>query len=247
MTTFETSPLLTPRHGFFTRAGGVSDGVYQGLNCGPGSGDDPTKVAENRARVAGALGVDTLLSVYQVHGNDVVTVTEPWIDAPKADAMVTNNPGIALGVLTADCAPILFADAKAGVIGAAHAGWKGALYGVAENTMGAMEALGADRANITAVIGPCISQPNYEVGQEFFETFADEDPDHTRFFTNAPSGKYLFNLPLFLLSQLRELGVKDADLVQCCTYAEEDAYFSFRRTTHRSEPDYGRQISAITL
>lgn len=245
-----TDPILdAARHGFFTRAGGVSSGVFKGLNCGPGSTDQRDAVAANRARVAEALAVKptALLSVYQVHGSNVATVTEPWSEAPKADAMVTNTPGLAIGILTADCAPILFLDADAGVIGAAHAGWKGALYGVIDSTLAAMENLGADRRRTVASIGPCISQQNYEVGQEFLESFMDEDPDHSRFFTNSMDGKYLFDLPSFVLTDLRQNSVADAGWVGRCTYAEPNHFYSYRRTTHKGEKDYGRLISAITL
>jgi len=182
-----TSDALAPRHGFFTRKGGASSGIFAGLNCGTGSSDQAEIVAINRARVADAmgLGVEGLVSVHQVHSPDVVTVTAPFADRPRADAMVTATPGLALAVLTADCQPVLFADAKAGVIGAAHAGWKGARDGVMEATLDAMEALGARRGQITAVIGPCISQTAYEVGQEFFESFTDAAPEARRFFVNG--------------------------------------------------------------
>lgn len=244
-----TSDALAPRHGFFTRKGGASSGIFAGLNCGTGSSDQAEIVAINRARVADAmgLGVEALVSVHQVHSPDVVTVTAPFADRPRADAMVTATPGLALAVLTADCQPVLFADAKAGVIGAAHAGWKGARDGVMEATLDAMEALGARRGQITAVIGPCISQTAYEVGQEFFESLTDEAPDARRFFVNGNGDRYLFDLPSYGLWRLREAGVGHADWTRHCTYRDPARFYSYRRTTHASEADYGRQISVIRL
>lgn len=244
-----TSDALAPRHGFFTRKGGASSGIFAGLNCGTGSSDQAEIVAINRARVADAmgLGVEALVSVHQVHSPDVVTVTAPFADRPRADAMVTATPGLALAVLTADCQPVLFADAKAGVIGAAHAGWKGARDRVMEATLDAMEALGARRGQITAVIGPCISQTAYEVGQEFFESLTDEAPDARRFFVNGNGDRYLFDLPSYGLWRLREAGVGHADWTRHCTYRDPARFYSYRRTTHASEADYGRQISVIRL
>jgi YfiH family protein len=244
-----TSDALAPRHGFFTRKGGASSGIFAGLNCGTGSSDQAEIVAINRARVADAmgLGVDALVSVHQVHSPDVVTVTAPFADRPRADAMVTATPGLALAVLTADCQPVLFADAKAGVIGAAHAGWKGARDGVMEATLDAMEALGARREQITAVIGPCISQTAYEVGQEFFESFTDDAPEARRFFVNGNGDRYLFDLPSYGLWRLREAGVGHADWTRHCTYRDPARFYSYRRTTHAGEADYGRQISVIRL
>lgn len=248
---FLTDPPLSPtRHGFFTRAFGVSDGIYAGLNCGHGSDDDTQSVTINRAKVAQAVGLqnDALLSLHQVHSADVVEVTKPqWDgDRPKADAMVTKTAGIGLGILTADCAPVLFADKTAGVVGAAHAGWKGAIGGVCENTIAAMIGLGAKRADIVATVGPCISQKAYEVGQEFFEVFADENPDYTRFFANGAEGKMQFDLPSFVLHRLRSADVQ-ADWVGRCTYSEPQKFFSYRRATHAGEADYGRLISVIRL
>ena len=244
-----TSDALAPRHGFFTRKGGASSGIFAGLNCGTGSSDQAEIVAINRARVADAmgLGVEALVSVHQVHSPDVVTVTAPFADRPRADAMVTATPGLALAVLTADCQPVLFADAKAGVIGAAHAGWKGARDGVMEATLDAMEALGARRGQITAVIGPCISQTAYEVGQEFFESFTDDAPEARRFFVNGNGDRYLFDLPSYGLWRLREAGVGHADWTRHCTYRDPARFYSYRRTTHAGEADYGRQISVIRL
>jgi YfiH family protein len=244
-----TSDALAPRHGFFTRKGGASSGIFAGLNCGTGSSDQAEIVAINRARVADAmgLGVESLVSVHQVHSPDVVTVTAPLADRPRADAMVTATPGLALAVLTADCQPVLFADAKAGVIGAAHAGWKGARDGVMEATLDAMEALGARRGQVTAVIGPCISQTAYEVGQEFFESFTDDAPEARRFFVNGNGDRYLFDLPSYGLWRLREAGVGHADWTRHCTYRDPARFYSYRRTTHAGEADYGRQISVIRL
>ncbi|NBB97929.1 MAG: peptidoglycan editing factor PgeF [Alphaproteobacteria bacterium] len=246
-----TSDTLAPtRHGFFTRRGGASSGIFAGLNCGPGSSDQSDSVRMNRARVADAMAVDSaaLVTVHQVHSADVVTVNAPMADAdrPRADAVVSATPGLALAILTADCQPVLFADPQARVIGAAHAGWRGALDGVLEETVAAMVALGAKRADITAVIGPCISQRNYEVGQDFLERFLDEDPDHTRFFANGARGKYQFDLPGFGLAQLRAAGV-DAHWTGHCTYADPAAFYSYRRSCHERQADYGRLISAIRL
>ena len=244
-------PLLDGvRHGFFTRKGGASSGLYAGLNCGRGSKDLQDVVATNRARVADAMGVppDRLAGVNQVHSADVVVITDPdrinAADQPDADALVTALPGVALSVLTADCQPVLFADAQAGVIGAAHAGWKGALSGVLEATVDAMRDLGATQ--IRAVIGPSISQRAYEVGWDFMENFTAEDPEYQRFFSNGPNDKPMFDLPGFGLSRLRAAGV-EAAWIGHCTYSDPERFFSYRRTTHQNEPDYGRLISAIAL
>lgn len=245
-----TADSLSPlRHGFFTRKGGASSGVFQGLNCGPGSSDQSEIVAINRARVASAMEVPTenLLTVHQVHSADVVTVDGPLDERPRADAMVTATPGIALAVLTADCQPVLFADLRAGVIGAAHAGWRGALDGVLEATLDAMERLGARREDIHAVIGPSISQSAYEVGQEFLERFIDEDPDNQRFFINGEGDKYLFDLTGYGLHRLRQAGIANAEWTRHCTYTDAARFYSYRRTTHAGEADYGRLISAIRL
>lgn len=244
-----TSVALPVRHGFFTRRGGASSGIFAGLNCGPGSTDLAEIVAINRGRVADAMGVDAeaLLTVHQVHSADVAQITTPPAIRPRADAMVTATPGLALGILTADCQPVLFADAKAGVIGAAHAGWRGARDGVLEATLDAMEVLGADRRDIAAVIGPCISQSAYEVGQEFFETFTDDDPDSRRFFINGTADRMMFDLPGYGLHRLRSAGVGHAEWTRHCTYADPSRFFSYRRTTHAKEADYGRLISVIRL
>lgn len=240
-----TSPALTPIHGFFTRQGGVSTGLYDSLNCGPGSKDDPTAVSANRAIVAETLGALDLRTVYQTHSAKVVHVTDaPWPDRPRADAMVCTTPGIALGALAADCAPVLFADIGAGVIGAAHAGWKGALGGVLEATVDAMTALGA--TDIAAVIGPCIGQRAYEVGPEFMDRFLDDDPENDRFFAGGLGDRVQFDLPGFALNRLRRAGVR-AEWSGYCTFSDEARFFSYRRATHAGAPDYGRQISAIRL
>lgn len=242
-------PLLDGvRHGFFTRKGGASSGLYSGLNCGRGSKDQQDVVATNRARVADAMGVapDRLAGVHQIHSADVVTITDPAQIAVSvdADALVTALPGVALSVLTADCQPLLFADVDAGVIGAAHAGWRGALSGVLEATADAMRDLGATR--ITAVIGPTISQRAYEVGWDFMESFTAEDRDYQRFFSGGPDGKPMFDLPAFGLSRLRAAGI-EAQWTGHCTYSDPERFFSYRRSTHLNEPDYGRLISAIAL
>jgi polyphenol oxidase len=246
-----TSDLLDGvRHGFFSRRGGASSGIYSGLNCGPGSSDQREMVAMNRGRVAAALGVapGKLLSLHQVHSTDVVVAgPEGWDERPRADAAVTVAPGLAIGVLTADCAPVLFWDPEAGVIGAAHAGWRGALEGVLEATLAAMERLGARRAAVRAAVGPTISQRAYEVGPEFFERFRDEDPDYGRFFAPGGGDRLRFDLPSFVLHRLREAGAGEAAWIGACTYSDPDRFFSYRRSTHAGEPDYGRLISAITL
>ena len=244
-----TSAALPARHGFFTRKGGASSGIFAGLNCGAGSSDQAEIVAINRARAAEAMGVapQALVTVNQVHSADVVTVAGPLSDRPRADAMVTTTPGLALAVLTADCQPVLFADPEAGVIGAAHAGWRGALDGVLEATVAAMEVLGAKREAISAVIGPCISQAAYEVGPEFLDAFRDEDPAYTRFFANGQGDRLLFDLPGFGLHRLRAAGVGQADWVRHCTDRDSERFYSFRRTTQSGEADYGRLISVIRL
>lgn len=245
-----TSDALGARHGFFTRKGGASSGIFAGLNCGPGSSDLSEAVSINRHRVAEAMGVppDHLLSLHQTHSADVIHVTGPLpADRPRADAMVTRTPGLALGILTADCQPVLFCDPLAGVIGAAHAGWRGTRDGVLEATVDAMESLGARRADITAVIGPTISQAAYEVGPEFFETFTDDDRDSARFFSQGKGDRLLFDLPAFGLSRLRAAGVGQAEWTRHCTYRDPERFFSFRRTTHAGEADYGRLISVIRL
>jgi YfiH family protein len=238
-------------HRFFPRTGGVSDGIFTSRNCGFGSGDRREAVAENRDRCRRELGpAEALLTVHQVHSADVVTVTAPWTPetAPRADAMVTDRPGLALGILTADCAPILFADAEAGVIGAAHAGWKGALGGVTDATIAAMRALGAVPERIVAAVGPCIGPDSYEVGPEFRDRFLAEDPDSARFFrTPAEGARPHFDLPGYVAQRLRRAGLREVAVTGLDTLRSEDLFFSYRRTTLRKEADYGRQISAILL
>ncbi|MFG6590480.1 peptidoglycan editing factor PgeF [Sulfitobacter sp. 1A12157] len=245
-----TSDALAPlRHGFFTRRGGASSGVFSGLNCGSGSSDQSEIVRINRARAAEAMGLpaDHLVGVHQVHSATVVTVTEPQDDKPRADALVTKTPGIALSILTADCQPVLFADAQAGVVGAAHAGWRGALYGILEATVDAMVDLGATREKITAVIGPSISQRAYEVGPEFLDNFMNADPEFARYFAQGEGDRLHFDLPGFGLNRLRAAGVGHAEWTRHCTYADAARFYSYRRTTHAKEADYGRLLSAITL
>ena len=245
-----TSPLLDGvRHGFFSRRGGASSGIFEGLNCGGGSSDQSEIVAMNRDRVADAMGVasDRLVTVHQVHSATAVHLDGPPGEKPRADAIVTATPGLAIAVLTADCQPVLFADREAGVIGAAHAGWRGAQDGVLEATVDAMEAAGAKRGRIHAVIGPSISQRAYEVGQEFFERFMDDDHGNGRFFVNGAAGKYLFDLPGYGLARLRAAGVAAAEWTRHCTYHDPERFYSYRRATHRGEADYGRLISVIRL
>ncbi len=237
-------------HGFFTRLGGASSGIFAGLNCGPGSSDLADCVAINRARAAEVLGVgpDALVTLHQVHSADVIALDAPPNGArPRADALVTATPGVVLGVLTADCQPVLFADPEAGVIGAAHAGWKGALAGVLEATVDAMAGLGARRERIRAVIGPTISQRAYEVGPEFLARFLDADAAYARFFAGGTGDRMLFDLPAFGLHRLREAGVGHAEWTRHCTYSDPVHFYSYRRSVHESEADYGRLLSAIRL
>ena len=248
-----TLPALSDQpgvaHGFFTRHGGVSSGIYASLNCGIGSSDVPAAVGENRDRVMAHLGARALVSAYQVHGTAALVVSEPWHgERPQADAMVTATPGIALGVLTADCAPVLFADPQARVIAAAHAGWRGALSGIAEAAIEAMEGLGASRSRIVAAVGPCIGVEAYEVGPEFKAEFLDRDRASASFFTTStPQGRPHFDLAGYLVQRLLRAGVGHASSLDTCTYARNEDFFSYRRTRARQEPDYGRQISAIVL
>lgn len=244
-----TSDLLDGvRHGFFTRKGGASSGVFAGLNCGNGSSDQSEIVALNRARVAQAMGAETLQGVHQVHSAKAIVIETPMSGPrPKADGIVTATPGLVLTTLSADCQPVLFHDAKAGVIGAAHAGWKGAMDGVLEATVCAMERLGAARANIHAVIGPCISQRAYEVGPEFLERFLDADPDNAQFFGNGDGDRYLFDLPGYGLAQLRAAGVGQAEWTRHCTWSDPVRFYSYRRACQNGEADYGRLIAGIVL
>lgn len=237
-------------HGFLGRRGGVSGGLYASLNVGLGSKDDPAAVDANRARaVAAACPGATLVTVHQVHSPAVVTVTEPIAPdrRPPADAMVTDRPGLALGVLTADCAPVLLADVTAGVVGAAHSGWGGALGGVCKATVEAMVALGADRARIAAAVGPCIGRRSYEVGPEFRERFAAADESYDAFFTSGGGDRFRFDLEGFVAARLAAAGVTRIETLGLDTFALPDRYFSYRRTTHAREPDYGRQLSLIAL
>jgi purine-nucleoside/S-methyl-5'-thioadenosine phosphorylase / adenosine deaminase len=240
------------RHGFFTRDGGVSAGCYASLNGGIGSRDDGAKVAENRARMASALGVEPrrLLTAYQVHSPNVAVAETPWTtaDRPHADAIVTRLRALAIGVTTADCGPVLFAEPRAGVIGAAHAGWRGALAGVIEATVEAMEQLGAARVNIRAAIGPMIRQSNYEVGSDLIARFAAEDRASNRFFAPAArDGHALFDLGGYIAARLERSGIGQVEDLGLCTYADPARFFSYRRATHRAETDYGRHINAIAL
>jgi YfiH family protein len=239
-------------HAFFTRRGGVSQGVYATLNGGVGSSDDPVAVAENRARMARALGVapENFLVPYQIHSADALAVSAPWPEGerPHCDGLVTATPGLALGVTGADCGVLLFADKNAGVIGAAHSGWKGALTGMVEAVVAAMEALGARRANIAAALGPTIAQQSYEVGPEFFARFEAEDASFAHFF--APSGKpdhFLFDLPGLIEMRAGRARIGTFENLRLDTYADEERFYSYRRKTHRGEPDYGRLVAAIAL
>ena len=246
------SGLLAIRHGFFTRAGGVSQGIYASLNGGIGSHDKPAAVVENRVRMAKTLGVDSnrFVTAYQVHSPDVVVAEKPWStdERPMADAIVTQMPRLAIGVTTADCGPVLFADQEARVIGAAHAGWRGALTGVLEATIAAMERLGAARGNVVAALGPMIRQNNYEVGANLIDKFIAEDSENKRFFREAErAGHALFDLAGYIRERLMRAGLKQIEDLALCTYEEPDRFFSYRRSVHRAEPDYGRHVNAIAL
>ena len=237
-------------HGFLGRRGGVSDGVHAGLNVGVGSQDDPAVVEENRRRARDAvLPGSTLVTLYQVHSADAVTVLAPFEERlrPQADALVTDRPGLALGILTADCAPVLFADAQAGVVGAAHAGWKGAFSGVVEVTVAEMERRGADRSRISAAVGPCIARRSYEVDEAFLRRFAEAEPFNERFFSLGRPGHYQFDLEGFVVARLAEAGLSRIEATGEDTYGQPDRFYSFRRSTHRGEPTYGRQFSLIAL
>ncbi len=249
-----TSDLLAAlpgvRHAFFTRQGGVSTGLYDSLNVGVGSRDDPGAVQENRARAAAEMGVPLphLLTCYQIHSSIAVTTETPFAERPEADGVVTGSPGLACGALSADCAPILFADAEARVVAAAHAGWKGALGGVVNATVEAMVARGARRDRIVAAVGPCIAQASYEVGEEFMDRFSLDAPGSERFFApGRTAGKRQFDLPGFVLGRLEEAGIEQAEWIGRDTCAEENLFFSNRRTVLKGESDYGRLLSAIAL
>lgn len=246
------SDLAGIRHGFFTRDGGVSEGIYSGLNCGLGSSDEPARVLENRARVARHLGAahNGVTTLYQVHGAaaHVVKAPIPRADLPKADAVVTNTPGLAIGVLTADCTPVLFADPEAKVVAAAHAGWRGAVSGVLESAIAAMEGLGARRANIRAAVGPSISPANYEVGPQFMADMLTIDPAaRHRFYRPAAAAREHFDLPGYVKDRLGRAGIGCIEAAAPCTFENESRFFSFRRSQARKEGDYGRQISAIVV
>lgn len=240
------------RHGFFTREGGASEGIYASLNGGVGSRDKSEHVAENRARMAAVLGVarDRLVTAYQIHSAEVVIAEHAWASdqRPRADAIVTKIPNLAVGVSTADCGPVLFADALARVVGAAHAGWRGALTGILEATLGAMERLGAERRRVVVALGPMIRQPNYEVGSEFVARFTAADPDNRRFFAAAARTDHaMFDLPGYIRARLTTAGLEQVEDLDACTYAEPVRFFSYRRATHHGDPDYGRHVSAIAL
>lgn len=244
-----TSSLLDgATHGFLGRAGGVSEGIYSGLNIGLGSDDDRAAILENRRRATEAvLPGSELVTVHQVHSADVVTVNATLDPRPQADAMVTDRPNLLLGILTADCVPVLFHDPQANVIGAAHAGWKGALAGVTDNTISAMEALGADRSHIACAIGPCIARPSYEVDAGFRAKFLEADTDNDRFFAAGKPGHFQFDIESYVAARLQAAGISSIDKLGLDTYVHADRYFSYRRSCHRGEPGYGRQISLIGL
>lgn len=246
-TVLET-PGLT--HGFFTRQGGVSTGIYATLNGGVGSRDDPQAVAENRRRMAAYLRIEPahLLVPFQTHSPDALVVTRPFTERPRCDALVTSTPGVGLGVTGADCGMILFADMKACVIGAAHAGWKGALTGVLEATLAKMESIGANRSSTVAVLGPMTSRDTYEVGGEFLDRFLAASQDHARFFsTSERAGHFMFDLPGFIAERLRLAGIGSCEDLGQDTYADAERFYSYRRSIHHNEPDYGRQVAAIAL
>lgn len=237
-------------HGFLGRRGGVSTGILEGLNVGTGSGDDPQALAENRRLAVDAVlpGAE-LATVYQVHSAEAVYVATPWSAElrPKADAMVTDRPGLLLGILTADCAPVLLADAEAGVVGAVHAGWRGALAGVTDSAIASMETSGAERGRIAAAIGPCIAMPSYEVDQAFRDRFVEADPANDRFFITSASGALHFDLPAYVRDRLTSAAIREVETIHLDTYSDPDRFFSYRRAMHRAEPDYGRQISLIGI
>ena len=249
----ESEALARPgvRHGFFTRAGGASDGLYASLNCGGGSGDRPEAVAENRTRALGRLGLgrDALVTVHQVHGAEAIEAERPFgAPRPRADGMATTRRGLALGILTADCAPILFADVEGGVVGAAHAGWRGALAGIAEATVALMERLGARKPAIAAAIGPCIRQPSYQVGSEFRDAFVSADPGDDRWFVpSCDAGRWQFDLAGHVAARLGRLGLGHVDVLPFDPCADAARFFSYRRSCLKGEPDYGRLLSAIAL
>jgi len=245
----QSTYLLGSKNGFYTRKSGVSSGIYKGLNCGLGSKDDPKLVQKNRLLVAESMGVDpsALTFVHQHHSSDVITVNKYLNDVRKGDALVTSEKNLVLCILTADCQPVLFIDNKNGIIGAAHAGWRGALNGIIENTILSMIKIGAELENISAAIGPTINQRNYEVGPEFYQLFKQKDETNKACFIEGAQDKYYFDLSKFNTSKLMKAGVKKIDIIDFCTYENSDLYFSYRRSIHKSEPDYGRLISTIML
>jgi YfiH family protein len=237
-------------HGFLGRRGGTSTGALSGLNVGYGSRDDRAAIDENRRLAVAALHSDaTLVTVHQIHSPEVIQVNRPWLegDRPRADAMVTERPNILLGILTADCAPVLFADHRGSVIGAAHAGWRGALAGVTDSTIAAMERLGSRRDHIHAAVGPCIGQPSYEVDDEFRARFVAGDPDNRRFFVMGAAGKPHFDLEGYVVHRLIAAGIGEVEALNLDTYSDAERFYSYRRATHRGEDDYGRQLSAIAI
>ena len=237
-------------HGFLGRIGGVSSGIYAGLNVGLGSDDERGAVIENRHRAVEAVLPGAILArVYQHHSSDVVPIIAGGNEEepPKGDAMVTDRPGVLLGIVTADCVPVLFSDSHSGVVGAAHAGWKGAISGVTDNTIGAMETLGADRSRIICAIGPCIAQKSYEVDENFFQSFADDDPANERFFNHGKAGHYQFDIEGYVAARLAAAGIGNVECLGEDTYSHPERFFSYRRSCHRGEPGYGRQISLIGL
>ena len=242
--------LGTIPHGFLGRRGGISVGEVAGLNVGYGSGDDPAAIGENRRRAIDAVlpGAD-LATVHQIHSDEAVYAERPWPQdqRPHADALVTDRPKLLLGILTADCAPVLLADTEAGVIGAEHAGWRGALAGVTDATIAAMEGLGARRHRIAAAVGPCIAQLSYEVDEDFRRRFSDQEPGSERFFAESATGKPHFDLPAYVVHRLLAAGVEQVEALHLDTYANPERFYSFRRATHRGEADYGRQASLIGL
>ncbi len=245
---FRAGTLADVAHGFLGRRGGVSRGVHGGLNVGLGSDDERAAVEENRRRAVTAVMPDAALATcFQIHSAQCVTIAEVPGERPRADALVTDRPGVALGILTADCAPVLLADAEAGVVGTAHAGWKGAIGGVTDSTIAAMEALGARRERIAAAIGPCIARASYEVDDAFRRRFEADDPENERFFADAREGHAQFDLEAYVARRLALGGVRRIEAMGLDTYADEARFFSYRRATHRGEPDYGRQIAIIGL
>lgn len=244
------APLTFAQHGFFGRKGGVSTGDLASLNCGLGSDDDPDLIAANRQRIVDTLMPGAALTgLYQVHGDRCIVIDQDsdLSERPQADALVTRTPGILLGILTADCVPVLFGDAKAGVVGAAHAGWKGAILGVTDRTIAAMESLGASRHNIAAAIGPCIGRASYEVDDSFVERFVFDQPANERFFAAGKPGHAMFDIAAYVAARLAEEGITRISITGRDTYAEEAEYFSYRRACHRGENSYGRQLSAIGI